>query len=362
MEVGNRWSSAKLWPAMLISVLACLAGLAVLVRGADEFVKGAVRLSAGFNVSPVVVGAVVLGFGTSAPELVVSSIAASGGNPAAGVGNAVGSNIANLTLVLGATALVAVLKSSRQVTHQQGPLALGATIAFAIAIFDGELTRLEGLLLLFGLFAALTLVLVLESKSESEEVPLEMEELLTEDFQAGRETGRTLIGLLATVASAWLLVWGAERIADEFGLSGGFVGFTLFALGTSLPELVTSMAAARQGETDLILGNLFGSNLFNNLAVGAAVALLGPGVIDSDRVTGPGAILMVAITALVLVALFAAGRLVKWQGLVLLAIYLASLAVTFERTEEDEAALAPNPATTATDFNQTIRNVGSVAR
>ena len=152
-----------------------------------------------------------------------------------------------------------------------------------------------------------------------------------------------MIGLVITVASAWILVWGAERIANELGLSGGFVGFTLFALGTSLPELVTSMAAARQGETDLILGNLFGSNLFNNLAVGAAVALLGPGLIDSDRVTGPGSIMMIGITVLVLGALFVGGRLKKWQGLLLLAIYLASLVVTFERTEDCLLYTSPSP-------------------
>ncbi len=326
---------------MVISVLACLLGLAVLVRGADEFVKGAVRLSAGFQVSPVVVGAVVLGFGTSAPEMVVSSIAAAGGNPAAGVGNAVGSNIANLTLVLGATVLVAVLSSSREVTHQQGPLALGASIIFGAFVIDGRLNRLEGLLMLFALFAALTVVLRWANQSKGGAVTSEMEELLSDTFSAGQEGLRTLIGLLLTVASAWILVWGAENIADEFGLTGGFVGFTLFALGTSLPELVTSMAAARQGETDLILGNLFGSNVFNSLAVGGAVALLGPGAIESERVTGPGVILMIAITAMVLVGLWAGSRLVKWQGLLLLAIYLASLAVTFERTDdEEEEALA----------------------
>jgi len=303
---------------VLLAIFLLLIGLIALVRAGPLFVDGAVQLARSLNMSSVVIGAIVLGFGTSAPELVVSTIAASQGDPALGVGNIVGSNVANLSLVLGVAALVTPIALTSSVTRRQAPLSIAAVIIFALLVWTGgELTRGEGAILLVLLVAAM--VVLIKSPADNV-VPLQGPQQTL-----GRSLLLSLLGLGGVLIGAQLTVSGATRLADEWGLSGGFIGFSIVALGTSLPELVTAVAAARKKEAGLIVGNLFGSNLFNGLAGGAAIGLVGAGSIADARLTGGGLIAMVGAVAFAYLQGARKQRIGKPDALLLLAIYVAAM-------------------------------------
>lgn len=305
---------------VVLDVAFLVVGVVLLAKSADQFVLGSVRVASALRVSAVVIGAVVMGFGTSAPELVVSGIAAGGGDLDVGVGNIVGSNIANLTLVLGVAGIVAAIAIPELVLKREAPMSMASLVLFAVLVQDG-LVIWEGLVLLGALVLALTLVL-LNARSDADEVDLlssELDDMLEDEPPVLRvELIRTLIGLAGTVGGAWLLVEGAIGIADEAGLSGGFVGLTLVAVGTSLPELVTTVLAARQGQTDLIVGNLLGSNLFNSLAVGGVTALLGNGPLaDPDLARVPIA-MMLGVGAVAWFFMWTGRRVGRVEGATLL--------------------------------------------
>ncbi|MDG2114011.1 MAG: calcium/sodium antiporter, partial [Actinomycetota bacterium] len=238
---------------MTLDVVLLVGGLALLIAAADQFVLGASRVAHVWDVPPVVVGAVLMGFGTSAPELVVSVTAARQGDIALGVGNVVGSNVANLSLVLAAAALTTRLIIPVSTLRREAPLSVAATMVFAIAVWDGELSRREGVLLLVGLILVVGFLLAV-GVSEGEDEPDG-----EQDLSGRRELGRVVLGLGGVVLAARLVVDGSTGLAEAWGLKGGFVGFSIVAVGTSLPELVTTLAAARRRETGLIVGNLLGS-------------------------------------------------------------------------------------------------------
>ncbi len=302
---------------MLIAIISLLLGLFILVKAGDIFVDGAVSLAKSLKMSSVVVGAIVLGFGTSAPELVVSTIAASQGNPSLGVGNIVGSNVANLSLVLGVAALVTPIALSSSVLRRQAPLSIAAVFIFALTVADGELTRLEGVLLLILL--AVAMMILIKTPTEAVQSEAETSQSLARSFFF------SLLGLGGVLAGAQLAVSGATSLADEWGLSGGFVGFSIVALGTSLPELVTAVAAARKKEAGLIVGNLFGSNLFNGLAGGAAIGLVNAGPIGDAKLTGGGLLAMLGAVIVAYLQGARKRRIGKVDALLLLAIYLAAM-------------------------------------
>lgn len=311
-------------PAVL--VLFTVGGLLMLWLASDHFVIGAAALARRFGIPTVVVGVVVMGFGTSAPEMVVSALAASSGSPEVGIGNVVGSNLANLTLVLGAAALLSPLVVSSTVLRREVLLALGATVAFAVAI-QGGLWLWEGILLFVLLGVAMAILLrsakrdrvpATESTRDAPVPPVG-----GTDQPVAPEVVRTVLALVAIVVGADLLVRGALGIAELAGLSGGFVGATIVALGTSLPELATAVAAARRGETNLIVGNLLGSNLFNALAVGGLVIVIAPGPFDEPSLTTVGAAAMVAAAVVALVFMRTGHRVGRLEGILLLAAYVA---------------------------------------
>ncbi|MEC9088988.1 MAG: calcium/sodium antiporter [Actinomycetota bacterium] len=302
---------------MLIAIVSLLLGLFVLLKAGDVFVDGAVSLAKSLKMSSVVVGAIVLGFGTSAPELVVSTIAASQGNPSLGVGNIVGSNVANLSLVLGVAALVTPIALSSSVIRRQAPLSIAAVFIFALTVADGELTRLDGVILLILLLIAM--LILIKTPAEAEQPNS------VADQSLARSLTFSLLGLGGVLAGAQLAVSGATTLADKWGLSGGFVGFSIVALGTSLPELVTAVAAARKKEAGLIVGNLFGSNLFNGLAGGAAIGLVNAGPIGDAKLTGGGLLAMLGAVAVAYLQGARKRRVGKIDALLLLAIYLAAM-------------------------------------
>lgn len=310
---------------MFIGFLFAIGGLIALTFASDQFVKGAARLATIFRVAPVVVGAVVIGFGTSAPEMVVSGVAAFDNNLDIGVGNVVGSNAANISLVLAAATFVTVIPVQSRTLRREAPISVAAVVVFALLI-QGGLERWEGALLA-GLLAVV-LISVLRSARADDPLAGEVEELLGDEQHFVRlESIRTTIGLVVVAASAWFIVDGAMRIAEELDLSGGFVGFTLIAVGTSAPELVTALAAARQGETELLIGNLLGSNVFNSLAVGGVIGLVGPGPVLDTRLAEWGSLLMIGIVVLSWVFMTTGKRVTKREGIILLSLWIASVIV-----------------------------------
>ena len=306
-------------------LLGIAAGLVLLTFSSDQFVLGAARIAAAMRLSAVVIGAVVIGFGTSAPELLVSGLAAGSGSLDIAVGNIIGSNVANLSLVLGAASMVAPIVVGSSTVRREAPLSLGAVLVFA-ALVQGGLTRIEGGVLGLLLVGSLAYIINAARDEPDDELTSEVEEYVSDDaLHPGREWTRTLLGLVGTLAAAQLLVYCATELATEAGLKEGFIGVTLVAIGTSLPELATSLQAVRKDETDLIIGNLLGSNLFNSLAVGAAAGLVGPGPVTDPSLTGVGVLLMVGVALGTTIAMATARRIVRWEGVTLLIVYVTVL-------------------------------------
>ena len=305
---------------MLLSLVAIAVGLVLLAYAADQFVLGAARVALVLRVAPVVVGVVVVGFGTSSPELLVSTLAALDGEPEVAIGNIVGSNLANLTLLLGIGALLVPLTVASGVVRREAPLAVTAMAAFAVLV-QGGLGRLEGALLLLAMAA--TIALVLRGVRSGDALGPETEELAESTHRLGSESARTLLGLLGTLAGAQLLLTGALDVAAELDLGEGFVGATLVAIGTSLPELVTVVQSARRSETDLIVGNLLGSNLFNSLAVGGATGLVGAGSVDAANLTVVASLGAVLAGAAAWAMMHTDDRVSRREGAVLVVGYVA---------------------------------------
>ena len=250
---------------MALAAVLLAGGLLVLAVGADQLVIGASRLAFARGISPIVIGALVIGFGTSAPEMLVSGLAAADGDVDLGVGNIIGSNVANLSLVLGVSALVAAvavggrfIRVANSTLWREGVVSIAAALLFWLLVQDG-LERWEGFVLLAAFVLAMTAILWRPSHVDSA-----VDLVSTKGPISQRnELFRTVLGLAATVVGAQLAVEGAVDIAHQVGLGSGFVGLSVVAFGTSLPELITGVQAARRGEADLLVGNILGSNTFN---------------------------------------------------------------------------------------------------
>ena len=313
--------------AVLLEIILGLAGLALLTVGADHLVLGSSRIAARMRLSPVVVGVVVIGLGTSAPEFLVSGVAAASGTPGIAVGTIVGSNILNLTFVLGVAALIAPVAVTSTVVRREVPVAVAAVALFAAASLIG-LSLGVGLALLVPLALALFLLIRWAKEGPDPELSDEVEQFTAPDaplqaHRMGFEVPRAIAGLAGVLIGANLIVGNASSLAGRFGVSDLVIGFTIVAIGTSLPELVTTIQAQRRGETDLVVGNLFGSNLFNSLAGGAVI-----GVASGSSVAEPEHALLAAmlLVALLAWALLRRGlRLTRVEGLILILAYAASL-------------------------------------
>lgn len=312
---------------MLPALAAVVAGLALLVWSADRFVEGAAATSARLGLPPLLIGMLVIGFGTSAPELVVSAIAASDGNPGLALGNAYGSNIANIGLILGLVAVVSPLMVNSSVVRRELPVLGIATLISALFMMGGMIGRLEGALLLLALAAFMGISVLLGLKGSKDPIASETEALVEHAMSLRRGLVWTLIGLILLIASSRLLVWGAVEIAEGFGVSDLIIGLTVVAIGTSLPELASSVSALRRKEHDMVLGNVVGSNLFNTLGVVGLAAVISPIEVGSEVLLRDWGVMM-AMT--VLLAVFAIGwragrpgRINRLEGAALLAMYIA---------------------------------------
>ena len=250
---------------MLVACATIVVGLTVLIWSADLFVAGAAGIARTLGLSPIVIGLTIVSLGTSAPELLVSINAAITGAGALAIGNAIGSNIANIGMVLGITLLVAPLMAHQGHMKTQLPILLLVTIATGLLVIDQSLTRLEGCLMLGAL--ALILTMTVRSQSHDQELVDEAAEEPLPELGPARAWATFVVGLALLVISARMLVWGAVFVAGELGVSELVIGLTVVAIGTSLPELAATVASALRGHTEIALGNVIGSNLFNLLAV-----------------------------------------------------------------------------------------------
>lgn len=268
---------------MLLASIAILAGLALLIWSADRFIEGASASARYLGMSPLLIGMVIIGFGTSAPEMVVSALAASAGNPGLALGNAYGSNIANIALILGTTALIAPITVYSGVLRRELPLLAGATLLAGWQLYDNEVSRLDAIVLLVVFFLVMGWTIRQGLKGDEDVLGREVEsELESKEMSLRTALVWLLIGLLVLVLSSRLLVWGAVEVAQSLGVSDLVIGLTIVAIGTSLPELASSLAAIRKNEHDMALGNIVGSNLFNTLAVVGIAGAIHPMTVDPE--------------------------------------------------------------------------------
>lgn len=290
-------------------------GLLLLAFAADRFVTASARLSHHWGMSPVLVGALIVGMGTSAPELLVSGLAAAKGEIDLALGNAVGSNVANVTMVLGGTAMLAPLAGNLAVLKREGAAMFLAVLILGVMLWDLEITRLEGIALMLGMGVAAWLI-VRWARLDKKSGASEDDEPTGDAVRPAVEIGLGALSLGFTLVGAELLVRGGTSLAESMGVGSAFIGMTLVAVGTSLPELATSIAGIRQGEHDMVLGNVVGSNLFNALAVAGLGGALAPGPVDPSFQLG--AVAMVLCSALAGFLAITGRELVRWEGLVLL--------------------------------------------
>ena len=264
---------------MILPIFAVVLGLGVLVWSADKFVDGAVGVAKFCGMSTLLIGMVIVGFGTSAPEMVVSAISAMQDAPELALGNAYGSNIANIALILGVTAIISPVIVVRKALVRDLPVLIAVTAVAIFQALDGSISRLDGIVVLLVFAGVLTFNIVSElrqKKGAAAEEPAAAESGESEKLSLGKSILWLVLGLALLVASSRALVWGAVEIARALGVSDLLIGLTIVAVGTSLPELASSIAAARKGENDLAIGNIIGSNLFNTLMVVGIAAMIAP--------------------------------------------------------------------------------------
>ena len=266
---------------MWLELLAVFGGFILLTWSADRFVTGAASVAWNLNISPLIIGLTIVSLGTSAPEILVSGMAAWQGNAGLSIGNALGSNIINIGLVLGMTALITPLNVHSSILRRELPVLMGIMLFAWFLLQDGSLGRIDGSLLLGGMVLLLAWMTRMGIQSQGTRDP--MDEEFAEEIQTGISMKRALfwllVGSIFLLISSRLLIWGAVSIAHHLGISDLIIGLTIVALGTSLPELAASLMSALKHEHDIAIGNVIGSNMFNLLAVLGLPGLIAPGPI-----------------------------------------------------------------------------------
>jgi cation:H+ antiporter len=318
---------------MLVAVIVLIISFAVLVWSADKFVFGASGLARNFGVSPMIIGLTIVAMGSSAPEIMVSANAALAGATDTSVGNAIGSNITNVLLVLGVTTLVRPLIVSSSTLYREMPILLGFTFLAWWLLADNHLSFNEGVLLaaLFFGFIGFLIYLAKHTKDKSDPLLAESEDDIPDNLPTSHAIGWVVFGLILLPLSSHYLVDAAVTIAHYFGISELVIGLTIIALGTSLPELAASVAGVLKGEDDMAIGNVIGSNIFNILAVLGIGALINPADIDPFASTRDAWVMIGATIALLLMALNFKGtrRINRFEGGLLLAGFIGYQVLLF---------------------------------
>ncbi len=311
---------------MIFSVFLLVGGIGVLYFGAEWLVRGAARLAGSLGVRPIVVGLTVVSFGTSAPELVVCTMAAWGGNGELALGNVLGSNLANIGLILGLTALIRPLDVAARVVWREVPLMLVVTLLLYPLGWDRVLSRMDGGILLMVLLAYLFFVFR-SVEEESPEILGEYEEFMKASVKGNsgvrpKDVGLVVVGSIGLVFGGWAIVEGAVTVARALGISQVIIGLTVVAVGTSLPELATSLVAALRDEADIAVGNVIGSNIFNLAGILGVASLvrpldIAPGILTRELT----AVLFISVLLFPLLRM--GFRIRRWEGAILLGCYFA---------------------------------------
>ncbi|MGA1826197.1 MAG: calcium/sodium antiporter [bacterium] len=314
---------------MIIDIMLLILGLAVLVLGGELLVRGASSIALVWGVSPLVIGLTVVAFGTSAPEAAVSILSSLQGIAGVAIGNIIGSNIFNILVVLGFSALIAPLSVHQQVIHFEAPLGVGVTLLLAGLSFDGVISRFDGIFLFSGILVY-TFWAIRKSRTE----PVEIQQEYAKEFgRSAQPNGHIAFQLLFIIGGVGLLVFGsdllvkgASSMARRMGVSDLVIGLTIIAAGTSLPELATSIIATIRGEKDIAVGNVIGSNLFNILCVLGLVGLIARhGFPVPPRVLHCDLWIMLGASALVLPVFFTGYRISRWEGAIFIIFYILYL-------------------------------------
>lgn len=333
-----------------LTILALVTGLVCLVGGAELLVQGAATIASKLGIAPVIIGLTVVAFGTSAPELAVSVSAASGGSADVAFGNVVGSNIGNILLILGASAVVGGLAVQQRLIRFDVPLLIGVSLLALLMSLDNNIGRVDGIILFAGVIAYVGW-LIREARGERSDVVAEYTEAI--DTLEGTALGRPMwvnvtfvaAGLVVLVVGSQLLVNAATDIAESAGVSDLVIGLTVVAIGTSLPELATSILAAFRGQRDIAVGNVIGSNLFNLMSVlGLTSIVASDGIPVSDvslRLDFP---VMLAATIVLVPIVWNGFEIRRWEGVVLVSFYVAYVAYLVLDASDSSAADVVGPA------------------
>ena len=312
---------------MLLASIALIVGLIVLMWSADHFVNSSAATARNFGMSPMLIGLTIVAIGTSAPEVLVSLMAVLSGFGDLAVGNAIGSNIANIGIVLGLTLLIAPIRVNPRLMSKELPLLVGITVISGAVIYDNLINFLDGILLITAL--VITMVLIHYWQKQPSDVAFstigEEEEAEIPEMKQGKATLILIGSLLLLLSSSRVLVWSATTIAQHFGVSELTIGLTVVAIGTSLPELAASVASALRKHPDMALGNIIGSNMFNLLAVMAVPGLVGESTINPSAFTRDYPV-MCAVTILLMVLVLAGKKprtLGRISGITLCTAYIA---------------------------------------
>ena len=327
---------------MLLSIAAVLAGFLLLIWSADRFVIGASGIAVNFGVSPLIIGLTIVGFGTSAPEMIVSGVAAYEGTPNLAIGNALGSNITNIALVLGTTALVTPLLVDSKILKREYPIMFAIMLIVWALLADGELSRVDGTLLILGMFALMVFITLIglrekrlaENAGNADPLEEEFSEEIPKNMSTAMASFWLIAGMLILLLSSRLLVWGAVNIAHEFHVSELVIGLTIVAIGTSLPELAASIASALKNEHDIAVGNIIGSNMFNLLGVLGipgiiSGAVLEPSVLERDY---PVMIFLSVLLFLFAYGFKGKGRINRLEAGILLLCYIGYMFVIYQQS------------------------------
>ena len=310
---------------MLYNIVAIIAGFLLLIWSADRFICGAAATARNFNISPLIIGLTIVGFGTSAPEMLVAVIASADASPGLAIGNALGSNIANITLVLGLAALIMPLDVHSRILRKELPMLLLAMLLMLLVIEDNHLGRTDGLILTSSVLLLMWWVTRQALLNRADD-PMyeEYEKELPKPMSTRLALIWLALGLVVLVISSKILVWGAVQIATEFGVSDLLIGLTIVAIGTSLPELAASIAGALKNEHDIAIGNVVGSNMFNTLAVMGIPGLIYPSTLDAGVLDRDVPVVFMLTIALVIMAygFKGHGRINRIEGAILLTCFV----------------------------------------
>ncbi len=334
---------------MLLSSIAILSGFLLLIWSADRFVMGASGIALNFGVSPLIIGLTIVGFGTSAPEMIVSGVAALEGTPNLAIGNALGSNITNIALVLGVTALVTPLMVDSKILKREYPIMFIIMILAWGLLWDGELSISDGYILISGMIALMIFITLMGLREKNRNKnqlntkdPLDEEfsEELLKEMPTPMAFLWLIIGLTILLVSSRMLIWGAVNIAHAFQVSDLVIGLTIVAIGTSLPELAASITSALKGEHEIAIGNIIGSNMFNLLGVLGIPGIMTGTIFGSSILIDPSVLsrdypVMIALSVLLFVFAYGfngKGRVNRLEGGVLLTCYIAYMVVIFQQS------------------------------